>query len=648
MFKSILKAIQEEFSGEEAKSFVGEIIRFHRIQASPGFREAANLCLNILKESKVKAEILSFPADGATRYWTSLMPEEWDIEGASLWLISPENYKLADFRDNKLSIIQRSAPTPLIEREVVLVEDGEEDKDYKGIRVKDRIVLTKGDISRVYDLAVERRGALGIIFDGMREIPKIRTRMDLPDALQYTSFWWNPGDKKCFGFVISPRQGEKLRQFIKQGKRVIVKCEVKSRFYKGEIEIISGLLSGESNEEILLTAHLCHPQPSANDNGSGCGCLLETARTLSRLIECKRLPKPKRGIRFLLVPEMTGTYAWLASNEKKVSKIIAGLNLDMVGENQEMCGSSLLIENPPLANSSFTSTLLESIREEIIPELKTYGGTGGYATFRYATTPFSGGSDHYILSDPSVGIPCPMIIQWPDRFYHTSLDTLDKVDPEMLKRVGIMAGTYLYFLANAERKETQWLGYEMIAGFKQRIIRMIQELYTRGLEEDRDGAIRIKKRIGFLTDREFSALESLKRLGNISLKDLKEEVASFVNREMRKIKRIPEEKTRRLDRWERKAEKLIPKRVYPGPISLSSYLYKLKNRERDKLYRLRKEHKDTYRILPVVALYWCNGGRNLLEISNLVEDEIGMRDVKLLVRYFEILKRLGLVEIRNA
>ena len=35
---------------------------------------------------------------------------------------------------------------------------------------------------------------------------------------------------------------------------------------------------------------------------------------------------------------------------------------------------------------------------------------------------------------PRVGIPTPMIIDWPDKFYHTSADTPDKVSPNALAR----------------------------------------------------------------------------------------------------------------------------------------------------------------------------------------------------------------------
>ena len=79
----------------------------------------------------------------------------------------------------------------------------------------------------------------------------------------------------------------------------------------------------------------------------------------------------------------------------------------MVGQNQELCGSSFLIERLPRALPSFADDLIIRIREDLTHESPSHSGQGGYALFRHAVTPFSGGSDHYILSDPTVGIPAP-------------------------------------------------------------------------------------------------------------------------------------------------------------------------------------------------------------------------------------------------
>ncbi|MHA1353716.1 MAG: DUF4910 domain-containing protein, partial [Candidatus Heimdallarchaeota archaeon] len=71
-------------------------------------------------------------------------------------------------------------------------------------------------------------------------------------------------------------------------------------------------------QEVLAVAHLCHPKPGAVDNASGCGTLIEVARTLEKLIVDGTIEQPKRGIRFLLMAEFTGTFCYLATNEKKI------------------------------------------------------------------------------------------------------------------------------------------------------------------------------------------------------------------------------------------------------------------------------------------------------------------------------------------
>ena len=673
MFKKSFKVIREEFSGQAAKSYVIDIARYHRMQASPGFRRAAHYCLKRLREAGVEAEILSFPADDKTQYWSARMFQEWEVAEATLHLVEPEDErrKLADFRDCPISLIQRSVPFEG-EVEVVLLEDGEEEADYEGLNLRGKVVFTKGDLNRVRELAVEKRGAVGIISDGMRETPPVRARMDVPDAIQYTSFWWTGQEKKCFGFVLSPREGEKLRGLIKKRAQngelpAKVRAKVVSRFYDGEIEVVSALIPGETGQEVVIVAHLCHPKPSANDNASGSAAALEIARTLQKLVDDGKLTQSKRGIRFLRVPEMTGTYAYLATHEDEIERMVAGLNLDMVGQDQELCGSSFLIERPPQAMPSFAPDLLERLREELLGETAALGGTGEYALFRHAVIPFSGGSDHYILSDPSVGVPTPMIIQWPDKFYHTSQDTPDKVDPAMLSRVGSLSATYAYFLANAGHEEATWLGYEMVARFKRDVVRFVQEKVTEATNISREEETEklgetiafLRQKVAYLVEYEQQALVSLKRLiPEIAVEGWQEEVAEFASRELARGEEAigvlargrdwaerPEASERELDEWEEKAARIVPRRLYRGPVSLRPYLHQLSEEERERWWQMRQEHKKGFRILPTLAVYWADGKRSLLEIADLIELETGQRDVELLAEYFQTLAWLNLVEL---
>jgi hypothetical protein len=304
---------------------------------------------------------------------------------------------------------------------VVLLEQGESAEEYANLDVRGKIVFSGGDAARVHALAVERFGALGLITDRIAELPPIRERYDLLDALQYTSFWWTSAEQtKGFGFVLTPREGDRLRRLLQGSTEPVrVHARIDARLYDGEMEVVSALLpgTGETDEEALIVSHLCHPQPSANDNASGAATALECARTLHRLIEDGLLPRPKRSIRVLLPPEITGSYCYLATHTERIPRTVAALNLDMVGENQDLCKGPLLAERPPAAGAGFAGDLLAALLTEMArQDARNLAGTSGYALFKWAVTPFSGGSDHYLFADPTVGIPCPMLIQWPYKF----------------------------------------------------------------------------------------------------------------------------------------------------------------------------------------------------------------------------------------
>jgi len=686
VFHKTLKLIKESFSGEAAREYVADLTRFHRIQATPGYRAAAEYVLKQLRSWGLDAQLLSFPANHQTAYWSFSMFQEWDVEEATLHLIEPgkERRKLADYHDSKLSIIQRSDSFDG-EAELVVLEDGEDEADYEGLDVAGKVVLTRGDLERVRQLAVEERGAVGIIYDGMRPAPPVRLPGDLPDALQYTSFWWTGHEKRCFGFVLSPREGQRLRRLYREQQKAAhsedgseqapaplrVRAKVRARFYDGTAEVVTALIPGQTDQEVVVVSHLCHPQPSANDNASGAAATMEIARTLNRLIAEGRLNSPRRAIRFLWVPEMTGTYAYLATHEDRIPRTVAGVNLDMVGQNQDLCGSVSLIDRPPQSTPSFVTDLMEAIREAQTAEMPTFGGVGGYATFRHAAVPFSGGSDHYILSDPTVGVPTPMIIEWPDRFYHTSADTPEKTDPRTLTRNGVLAATYAWFIANAGSAEVAWLGREMVTRAKARVLREVQTAVTRAMErgqgEGDDAGTELtralaalRKRLDYIIERESLALASLRRLDEeVDPSGWQAELGELARAELARAEATVRDHARRLglgelpvlpaaelNEVEQEAASIVPRRPYRGPLSLGSHVHKLTPEERKELRNLvRRGSEVGWSIVPTLAVYWADGKRTLLEIADRVEQEAGQRDVDMLLKYFRLLSKMELVEL---
>jgi len=693
-----LEKVEREASGVNAKNIVAEIIRHHRIQASPGFREAAIYCKEWFKENGFDSvEMLEFPGDGKQLYWSYRMPEAWAARDAELRIVSPKKSKkvLCRYRDVPLSLIQRSAPTPSegIEAEVIILEDGTEESDYKGKDVKGKIVLTSGDLELVKALAVDRHDAIGIITDRMPEFPPVRHRMDVANALCYTSFWWRIGEKKCFGFVVSPKEGERLRNIVKDLERkrslrmkleedekegVKVHAYIDTEFYNGSCEDVTAVIKGRDlpKEEVFVIAHLCHPLPSANDNASGCAAAMESARCLNKLISNGELPRPRRTIRFLLVPEMTGTYAYLATHEKNISKITAGVNLDMVGHDQDVTKGSLLVEKTPEANPSYVNYLMAKIMKDLAKGGESFGGTGKYALFKWAVTPYSGGSDHYILSDPSVGVPTPMIIHWPDLYYHTSQDTIDKVSAEELKRVVMMTSTYAYFLANASYEECLWLANQVATEAKKRILGTVQdELSQLMAEENRlkkpEKIVRalkeVEERVSYVLNREIGALWSIdkivpkkeKKMFKAYLRSLETDVKRLAKRELERTRQavqmhckakgygeLPVFKKPRMKKNEKMAAAIVPKRIYKGPISMDLALEKMTEEERVAYRKMMLKKKKFWSTLDL-AVYWTDGVRSLLEISRLVKQEAGKVDLKFLIDYFKIISQYGLIKVEK-
>jgi hypothetical protein len=682
MLRHVIRILAKEVSGESALSFVSEISRHHRIQASPGLRAAAEYAAETLSSFGLEAQVLKYRADYEAQSWGERMFEEWSCRDAELRLTEPaeEAQPLARWSDTKFSLIQRSHPTPggCCDAEVVALEKGEEDADYEGVDVSGKIVITSGDVGRLYEMAVERRGALGIIYDGMRTFPPIRREGDLDDALQYTSFWWTGGEKPCFGFVLSPRRGRWLRRLVeerrKKGEPVKVWAKVDSRFRKGTIEDAVATIRGETDEEVVVVAHICHPQPSANDNASGCGAAIEAARALHRLIARGDLPRPRRTIRFTLVPEMTGTYTWLAGNEDRIPKMVAAINLDMVGENQNLCGGPLVAERTPEATPSFVNALVEAIYDELKADGKNLAGTATYALFKHAVSPFSGGSDHYIYSDPTVGIPCPMFIQWPDKFYHTSWDTIDKVDPEMLRRVALMTATYAYFIANAGAEEAVWLATEVSSRAKEDLVESMRKFVAETLDAEKqdeklgerlgEALLELRKKVEYRADRGIEAIGTIGRLagGDPNFTAIEERLIADLRSTAVKERKLVEQafndfartkgisppipRKKRATKLEKEAAGIVPSRVYRGPISTRSWTRKLSLEERDDLWRLGKEHRES-EVLGELAVYWTDGARNLLEIGELVRLETGRSDLEYLVKYYRFLEKMGLVKPRR-
>jgi len=159
-----------------------------------------------------------------------------------------------------------------------------------------------------YSLPVRKRVSLAELKDHVHTLP------DQPDLIPYRTSYYADG----WAFCMAHRQLQQLRE---DSYEVVID----SRLESGSLTYGEYLHKGETDEEFLFSAHVCHPS-LANDNCSGMALLTHLARRMVGL-------QTRLSYRFLFAPGTIGAIAWLAANEAgSARRIRHGLVVSMVGD----------------------------------------------------------------------------------------------------------------------------------------------------------------------------------------------------------------------------------------------------------------------------------------------------------------------------
>jgi len=653
--KKLIQALIDEVSGEIAFRYTARISTFDRVQASEGWHEAAVWIKNELERIGYKdALIEGWPSNGSTRYFTYKTPIGWKAKKAELWMIAPRRERLCSFEEIPLTLVKHSHSANA-EAELIDVGAGTGEDAYRGKDVKGKIVLSTGASGGVMREAVMKRGALGVITYYPPDV-----RPGFPNMVRYTAFWptWEEREKVGFGFNVSKNQGAELKGMLDKGQKIVLKAEVDASFHETKVEVLSALLRGsvEPDREVMIVGHLCHPAPSANDNASGSGGMVEMARALKIMVDRGLVEPPRRTIRFLWVPEFAGTVPYIKAHLERTRNTLAVINCDMIGEDLHLTGGMFNITATPDSMPSYLNDVVANFAK-LVDSLGLRSLNGSDHPFAYRVVSFGGGSDHYIFNDGALRVPAVMFGHG-DTFHHTSLDSIDKVDASELRRVCSIALGSMVYLAGAQENEAKDMARLITRNGLGRLAADTYDAFGEVAAADNGGKLfdATKQAMNVIersTAREKEAVYSTTRFGQGA--EFKNEVAGFLinldalgmrfKAEVGKIykslclkfKVQPQEIAPTQD--EKKFFDVVPVRAesFVCPLETDYLVEKLGS---DAVGQIRLRGNAAYE-----ALNFVDGKRSLYDITKAVSAEYGPLNISDIYGFFKILEKAELVRL---
>jgi aminopeptidase-like protein len=329
--------------------------------------------------------------------------------------------------------------------------------------------------SKIVDFAQSNLHVMSYSMPVRKHLPLEELRKHLyslpqqPDLIPYRTSYY----AENWGFCLPHRQLENLKD---ETYEVVIDSQLEDGFLTyGEY-----FHQGEIEDEVLLSAHICHPS-LANDNCSGLALLAYLASRICRT-------KTHYSYRFLFAPGSIGALTWLSRNEDKVSRIKHGLVVSCVGDDggptykKSRRGSADI-------DRAMVHVLKRSGHQPTILDFSPYG----YDERQYCSPGF----------DLPVGLfQRGMFGTFPE--YHTSADNLDFIQPAHLEKsyriiaeaIEVLEGNFTF--ENTSPKGEPHLGkrglYGAIGGDKNAAASIMTMLWVLNFSDGRHTLLDIAER----------------------------------------------------------------------------------------------------------------------------------------------------------
>ena len=467
----IAHALFSELSGERAQRITAEITRYHRPPGSEGYHAATDYVAEQLRSLGLQhVTSTRYPLDAETSVGHHPLPLAWEPYGATVRVVAPVEEEVVDLATTSSCLAWWSQPTPEggLTAELVDVGTGEREADWDAHDVRGKIVLIghterPGGWMHAARIALAR-GAAGLLSDYLfYTFEPHRTRAALPEAVQLLRLPNQQGRFDAWACSISHTAAERLRALLRQGP-VRLHADIRCRSFKGEGQNLLCTIPGREtgDESVLFVAHTSAATCPCANCAAGPALMVEIARTLDTLIARGTVPRPRRAIKFLIIVEGSGSKAYIAANPAELRNVRTAFCFDSVGHDQSKLHSSLMFYRHPDSTPSFINEYFAGIMERV-PKDGTWVFKDGHdqSPVRFHQAPYTPWSDNHIWA--GYGVPSPLIMSWPDLYFHTQFLTADKTDPAVFRMAGLTTALAAFEIADAGADEAELIAAEVRA-----------------------------------------------------------------------------------------------------------------------------------------------------------------------------------------
>lgn len=650
-----------EASGERAFNHIIEMSAYNRVRPVDeysGLLAESEYVLAKLQEYGIESADVELV--GKTSTWKGLV--------GKLWEVSPRYTKIVDYEDLPLFLASGSKDAKL-EADLVWVGDGRS-IDPEKVDLKGKIGLTSGSL----------RNLNRLMEFGLEGLVSFESSRSLIDPLQIPTGGMRGSGNQGFAFRMPPREGHILRNRLLRGEQIRVKAEVKATRVELDMQVPTCVIEGteKGGEEIIICAHIYegYVKQGANDNISGSAAILEMARMLNTLYEEGRLERPNRSIRFIWIPEFSGTIPWVKKHADIMERTLCNINLDMVGLEMMANQSRLNMHRTTMGNPHYINDVMQCymryISENNIirctptgrhPFLKPIvAPTGTDDPFAYSIEAYIGASDHAVFNDWAVGVPGICLNNWPDHYYHSSNDRPDACDPTQMKRVAFLGAAAAYSIAVADDEVGLNIAAEVFGNAQHRLGHQLTISTGNLLKATKDKLTAVyKKAVADIQAIAMNEMETLETVGELIQTDEGKEALqtqisllstiqiqnlAYLESQLRVKENQYALKPFKMDdsKLEKQAYKLIP--TPTQKVKENGYGgYRQAISEATKQYEKKFPIESIGRLNRELQLL-CNGKRNVLDIKKLIDvQQPANVELQHVMNYIKILEKAGFVTL---